>query len=70
MEKQKTLLQGFEWYLPEDAGYRRRLTGQAAELRGAWFTGVWMSPDYKGANGIKDVVYGVYDLYDLIRPGT
>jgi len=65
MKKQKTLLQGFEWYLPEDAGHWRRLAGQAAELRAAGFTGVWMPPAYKGSNGVRDVGYGVYDLYDL-----
>ncbi len=65
MKKQRTLLPCFEWYLPEDAGHWRRLAGQAEELRSAGFTGVWLPPAYKGANGIRDVGYGVYDLYDL-----
>jgi len=65
LERQKTLLQGFEWYLPEDAGHWRRLAGQAAELREAGFTGIWLPPAYKGASGVRDVGYGVYDLYDL-----
>ena len=63
--KQKTLLQYFEWYLPADAGHWRRAAADAAHLRQAGFTGVWLPPAYKGAAGRSDVGYGVYDLYDL-----
>lgn len=63
--KPKTLLQYFEWYLPADAGHWRRAAADAAHLRQAGFTGVWLPPAYKGAAGRSDVGYGVYDLYDL-----
>lgn len=60
-----TLLQYFEWYLPADAGLWKRAAADAAHLQQAGFTGVWLPPAYKGAQGINDVGYGVYDLYDL-----
>ena len=61
----KTLIQYFEWYLPADAGHWKRAAAEAARLRGAGFTGVWLPPAYKGAQGREDVGYGVYDTYDL-----
>ena len=61
----RVLLQGFEWYLPEDASHWKRLGERAADLKKAGITAVWMPPAYKGANGCQDVGYGVYDLYDL-----
>ena len=61
----KTLLQYFEWYLPADAGHWKRAAADAGHLKEAGFTGVWLPPAYKGANGINDVGYGAYDLYDL-----
>ena len=61
----KTLIQYFEWYLPADAGHWKRTAAEAARLRDAGFTGVWLPPAYKGAQGREDVGYGVYDTYDL-----
>lgn len=65
MNRQKTLIQYFEWYLPEDAAHWRRAGADAEHLSALGYTGVWLPPAYKGANGQKDVGYGVYDLYDL-----
>ncbi len=65
MKKQRTLVQYFEWYLPEDAAHWRRAAADAAYLAAAGYTGVWLPPAGKAAGGIKDVGYGVYDLYDL-----
>lgn len=63
--KKRTLLQGFEWYLPDD-GQHWNWTGKQAEF---WeqlgISSVWLPPAYKGASGTKDVGYGVYDTYDL-----
>ncbi|MGK0551255.1 alpha-amylase [Enterococcus faecalis] len=64
-QKQATILQGFEWYLPEDGKHWRRLTEKASELKKLGFTGVWLPPAYKGAGGSKEVGYATYDLYDL-----
>ena len=61
----QTIIQFFEWYLPEDAGHWRRAAEEAAFLSNLGITDVWLPPAYKGQAGIYDVGYGVYDLYDL-----
>ncbi len=63
--EQKTLLQYFEWYLPEDAGHWRRAAADAHHLRSLGFTDIWLPPAYKATGGVHDVGYGVYDLYAL-----
>lgn len=63
--RQKTLLQGFEWYLPADQSHWKRMASEAKALRKAGFTSIWLPPAYKGSAGREDVGYGVYDLYDL-----
>ena len=63
--EQKTLLQYFEWYLPENAGHWRRAAADAHHLRSLGFTDIWLPPAYKATGGVHDVGYGVYDLYDL-----
>ena len=65
MKRQKTLIQYFQWYLPEDAAHWRRTAADAEHLSALGYTGVWLPPAYKGAGGMADVGYGVYDLYDL-----
>lgn len=61
----ETFLQDFEWYLPEDASFWNTVCEQAEDLRRLGFTFVWLPPAYKGQAGIRDVGYGVYDLFDL-----
>lgn len=63
--KMRTMLQGFEWNLPADSMHWSRLEDKCAELEELGFTDVWLPPAYKGFNGVNDVGYGVYDLYDL-----
>lgn len=63
--KQRTLLQNFEWYLPKDGSFWRQTEARAAQLAREGFTHVWLPPAYKGASGMSDTGYGVYDLYDL-----
>lgn len=65
MNQQKTLIQYFEWYLPENAAHWRQAAADARCLSELDYTGIWLPPAYKGAGGAKDVGYGVYDLYDL-----
>ena len=60
-----TMLQGFSWNLPPDGQHWRRLGRLASRLVEEGFTSVWMPPAYKGTQGIKDVGYGAYDLWDL-----
>lgn len=61
----RTLIQFFEWYLPEDGQHWNRLAGESGYLASLGITDVWMPPAYKGQAGKSDVGYGVYDLYDL-----
>lgn len=65
METNKTALQGFSWYLPEDGQHWNRLRALVDDFVDKGITAVWLPPAYKGAAGIHDVGYGVYDLYDL-----
>lgn len=61
----QTILQFFEWNLPPDGLLWQRTKAQAQALKNTGFDIVWLPPAYKGADGSKDVGYGVYDLYDL-----
>ncbi|HET6281511.1 MAG TPA: alpha-amylase [Polyangia bacterium] len=57
-------IQFFQWHSPPGTLWAE-LGTQAAALRGAGFTGVWLPPAGKGAGGTNDVGYGAYDLFDL-----
>ncbi|WP_347176588.1 alpha-amylase [Bacillus sp. HSf4] len=59
-----TLMQYFEWYLPNDGQHWKRLQNDAAYLSDLGVTAVWIPPAYKGTSQ-SDVGYGAYDLYDL-----
>lgn len=61
----KTMMQYFEWYLPENQLLWERCSAQAAELKKAGITMLWLPPAYKGAAGAASVGYDVYDTYDL-----
>ena len=61
----QTILQGFEWYLPNDGNHWKTLAEKAEELSSFGINAVWMPPAYKGSEGDNDVGYGTYDLYDL-----
>lgn len=63
--KNETLMQYFEWDLPADSLLWKRCMAQAPKLKAAGITKVWLPPAYKGMNGVADVGYGVYDVYDL-----
>ena len=60
-----TMLQGFEWELPDDGRWWRRIRNMAFRLSRQGFSAVWLPPAYKGSGGSSDVGYGIYDLYDL-----
>lgn len=61
----RTMMQYFEWYLPDNGLHWKRLAAQAAELKKAGINMVWLPPAYKGAAGGSSVGYDVYDMYDL-----
>lgn len=63
--KNQTMMQYFEWYLPQDGRFWQQCRAQAEELRKAGVTAVWLPPAYKGAAGAGSVGYDVYDTYDL-----
>ena len=59
------MMQYFEWNLPDDGTLWKNLAAEAAKLKTAGVTAVWLPPAYKGAEGSADTGYSVYDLYDL-----
>ena len=60
----ETMIQYFEWYLPNDGLWWKRCAAKADNLRDLGITQVWLPPAYKGTSQ-QDVGYGVYDMYDL-----
>lgn len=60
-----TLMQYFEWYLPEDGSLWKQLAEKAPALANNGITALWLPPAYKDANGSSGVGYATYDLYDL-----
>lgn len=61
----RTMMQYFEWYLPNNGLHWKRCIAQAKELKKAGINMVWLPPAYKGAAGTTSVGYDVYDMYDL-----
>lgn len=61
----KTMMQYFEWYLPNNGLFWDRCAAQAEALSNIGINMVWLPPAYKGAKGNKSVGYDVYDTYDL-----
>ena len=61
----KTMIQYFEWYLPNDCNLWSNLVKLAPEFKKKGINYIWLPPAFKGAGGINDTGYGVYDLYDL-----
>nr|MBP3597909.1 alpha-amylase [Eubacterium sp.] len=61
----KTLMQYFEWYLPDNGLLWKRCQAQAKALKEAGIDMIWLPPAYKGAAGQSSVGYDVYDTYDL-----
>ena len=61
----KTMMQFFEWYLPNNGLFWERCCVQAHKLRENGINMMWLPPAYKGATGKDSVGYDVYDTYDL-----
>ena len=59
------MMQYFEWYLPSDSTLWNKVAKDATHLANLGINYIWLPPAYKGAGGVNDVGYGVYDLYDL-----
>ncbi len=63
--RNRTLIQFFEWYLPDSASLWKEAEDKAQSLANLGITEVWLPPAYKGIGGKSEVGYGVYDMYDL-----
>lgn len=61
----ETMMQYFEWYYPSDGSLWNKIKEKSKELSDAGITALWLPPACKAADGIYDVGYGLYDLYDL-----
>ena len=61
----KTMMQFFEWYYPNDGSLWNKVKEEAKHLNELGITSLWLPPAYKAYNGINDVGYSAYDLYDL-----
>jgi alpha-amylase len=59
------MMQYFHWYTPADGKLWNQLSNNASALAKAGFTAVWLPPAYKGAAGVDDQGYSVYDLFDM-----
>lgn len=59
------MMQYFQWYTPNDGSLWTEVEQESASLAEAGITALWLPPAYKGASGVYDVGYGVYDMYDL-----
>ncbi|ORY55885.1 alpha-amylase [Pseudomassariella vexata] len=62
--KNRTVLQGFEWYCPADHKHWQRLAHAIPNLARTGITSIWIPPAckafWRGSTG-----YDIYDLYDL-----
>ena len=61
----ETMMQYFEWYLPNNCSLWKNIIKTAPQLKKMGITSVWLPPCFKSAGGIDDTGYGIYDLYDL-----
>ncbi len=59
------MMQYFEWYMKSEPALWASLKKDAQKLAKVGVTSLWLPPAYKGAAGVEDTGYGVYDLYDL-----
>ncbi len=59
-----TMMQYFEWSLPNEGKLWKQLQQEAPHLAALGISAVWIPPACK-ASGQDDEGYGIYDLYDL-----
>ena len=59
-----TMMQYYEWFLPNDGQLWNKLAADAEHLQEMGITAVWLPPMYKGAHQDSNG-YDVYDLWDL-----
>ncbi len=59
------MMQYFHWHIKPEQILWTEVKNNVQDLKNAGITAVWLPPAYKGFNGLQDVGYAVYDLYDL-----
>jgi alpha-amylase len=64
-QKNQTLIQFFEWYIPADGNHWNRFKKSVADLLSMGITAAWLPPAYKGTRGKVSEGYDVYDIFDL-----
>ena len=57
----RTMFQGFEWYVAADGTHFRRLARDLPALKDIGITALWIPPACK-ASGVKDNGFGIYGL--------
>lgn len=62
--RKKTMVQGFEWYIPFDRNHWQRLERIVPVLAHLGVDALWIPPACKSF-GPDSVGYDIYDLYDL-----
>ncbi len=59
------IMQYFQANSSDDGTHWNTLKNQVKDLADAGFTTLWLPPAYKGSEGIQDMGYTAYDLFDL-----
>jgi len=60
----KTMMQAFEWYVPDDHKHWKRLESHLPQMKAIGIDNIWVPPGCK-ASSPSGNGYDVYDLYDL-----
>ncbi|KAK0128363.1 hypothetical protein ONS95_000335 [Cadophora gregata] len=63
-QENMTMMQGFEWYVPDDHKHWVRLHDNIPQLKAAGIDNIWVPPGCK-ASSPSGNGYDIYDLYDL-----
>lgn len=58
------MMQGFEWYVPDDHKHWTRLLDAVPKLKATGIDNIWIPPGCK-ASSQSGNGYDIYDLYDL-----
>jgi alpha-amylase len=59
-----TMMQAFEWYVPDDQKHWKRLCDNIPAMKATGIDNIWVPPGCK-ASSKSGNGYDVYDLYDL-----
>lgn len=59
-----TMMQAFEWYVPDDHKHWKRLENNLAQMKAIGIDNIWVPPGCK-ASSPSGNGYDIYDLYDL-----